>query len=290
VLPKLQENASPAHAVELLRDAARRARNVVGAGYKAADLLVMYQEWAADSERALSSVLIPSELSRLLLTQRYWAARGALAFSGLTTELQTELQARQAQLDLAADEVEAEIRAWAYSGPGFPARRRHALVLDTNILEQHAGELGAYPWSERAQLTEGAITLVIPSVVRDELDRHKLSDNRPRINGVQVELRKQASDALRIIADLFPGADDRAELQTSSKHPSNVYLPVDELTRSRLPIADNEIVADALELLPYAESVTLVSYDTNICLTAARYGLQTLHLRYSELKNREDSG
>ena len=99
----------------------------------------------------------------------------------------------------------------------------------------------------------------------------------------RVELRKQARDALRVITGLFPGAEDRAALEATSIHPVNVYLPVDELSRSRLPIADNEIVADALELKPYAESVTLVSYDINIGLTAARYGLGTLRLRYEDI-------
>jgi len=285
VLPKLQENASPTHAVELLRDAARRAGNVIGAGYKAGDLLVMYQEWAAEGERTLSSVLTPSELSRLLLTQRYWAAKGALAFSGLTTELQTELRARQDALEAAATEIHAEVEQWAYeySSQAFSAKRRHALVLDTNVLEFHSAELATYPWSERAELSEGAITLVIPSVVRDELDGHKLSNNTFKVNGVKVELRKQARDALRVIANLFPDSGDRAELETDLRHDVNVYLPVDELTRSRLPIADNEIVSDALELKPYAESVTLVSYDVNIGLTAARFGLRSLLLRYEDL-------
>jgi hypothetical protein len=245
----------------------------------------MYQEWAAEQERTLSTVLTPSELSRLLLTQRYWAARGALAFSGLTTELQTELQARQEALEAAAVQIDAEVAQWAYdySGPAFPAKRRHALVLDTNVLEFHSGELSTYPWSERAALSEGACTLVIPSVVRDELDGHKLSNNTFKVNGVKVELRKQARDALRVIANLFPESGDRAELEADTPHPVNAYLPVDELTRSRLPIADNEIVSDALELKPYAGSVTLVSYDVNIGLTAARYGLRSLLLRYEDL-------
>ena len=49
--------------------------------------------------------------------------------------------------------------------------------------------------------------------MRDELDGHKLSNNTFKVNGVKVELRKQARDALRVIANFFPDSGDRAELE-----------------------------------------------------------------------------
>ena len=284
MLPILREGVDPAYAAKLLLDAGAAAGNVMGAGSPLVDRFNAYQEWAVNAERLLASVLTPAELARLLQTQRYWALHtGTVTWNGaLATQLTVELVGRQDELKAAGEAIKSELGKWAYSGNGFPARRRHALVLDTNVLEMLGASLGDFPWSQRASLSEGAVTLVIPSVVREELDKHKLSDNRPRINGVQFELRKQARDALRVIGALFPGRDDRARLESATVHPIDVYLPVDELTRVRFPIADNEIVADALELLPYAESVTLVSYDTNISLTAARYGLQTLRLRYED--------
>lgn len=288
-LPTLHPEANPTHAVALLRDAARTAFNLLGAGHDAMSMPGEYLRWAAEQERMLSSVLAADELERLLLTPRYWAVNaapavaGGLALAAAATQLQNEITAREAELNAAAAAIDNEAAAWTYQDDGttFAAKRWHAVVLDTCVLEMHANELATFPWAERAGLTEGAVTLVIPSVVRDELDSHKLSNNKPTINGQQVEIRKQARDALRVIDSLFPNGEPRTALDKSAiRNPVNVFLPVDELTRHRLPSPDNEIVTDALELKPYAESITLASYDTNIGLTAQRYGLGSLRLRY----------
>jgi hypothetical protein len=289
-LPKLHPDANPTLAMAALSDAAREAGNVLGRGFLPADLPGEYLRWAAEQERMLTGVLNADEVARLLLTPRYWAVNsgpavaGGPALAALSLQVQNELVGRQADLEAAGEAIKSEAAEWTYTynGPNFPAHRRHAVVLDTCVLEMLANVLAAYQWSDRAGLSEGALVLVIPSVVRDELDGHKLSNNKPRINGEQVEQRKQARDALRVIDALFPNGDSWAQLDTEGPHPVSVFLPVDELTRHRMPSPDNEIVTDALELKPYAESVTLASYDTNVGLTAERYGLGSLRLRYDD--------
>ncbi|GAB3615429.1 PIN domain-containing protein [Humibacter ginsengisoli] len=289
-LPKLHPEANPTLAAAALNAAAAAAGNVVGRGFPPSELPGEYLRWAAEQERTLTGVLTADETAALLLTPRYWAVNagpavaGGPALAALALQVQNELLGRQTDLAAAAAAITRELELWAYSSEhGFAAQRRHAVVLDTNVLEEHGGNLATYPWGEQSNLSEGAITLVIPSVVRDELDAHKASGNKPWHGEIQVDLRYRARAALRAIDALFPGGESRAALEESpTMHPVNVFLPVDELTRRRLPSPDNEIVMNALELKPYAESVTLASYDTNIGLTAQRYGLRSLRLRYDD--------
>lgn len=289
-LPKLHPEANPTQVVALLREAERTAGNLLGGRFDATSLPGEYLRWAAEQERTLTGVLTADEVARLLLTPRYWAVNagpgvaGERALAALALQIQNELLARQADMAAAAAAIESEAADWAYTynGPNFPAHQRHAVVLDTCVLEMHPHELATKPWDDLAGLAEGAVVLVIPSMVRDELDGHKLSNNKPLINGKQVEHRKQAREALRVIDALFPNGESWAQLDAETLHPVSAFLPVDELTRHRVPSADNEIVANALELKPYAASVTLASYDSNIGFTAQRNGLGSLRLRYED--------
>jgi hypothetical protein len=287
MLPQLATEA-PEHAVTLLRDAAREASNITGASFGPQDRFNAYLKWVTDSERTLGSVLPPAELFRMLLTRRYWTLNGASYVDfgeSLQGQIEVELAARSAAIKDAAAAIEAEIDAWSYQPleGTFASGRLHAIVLDTNALEMHGTELDTFPWSIRGGLSEGGVGLAVPAVVVDELDRHKTSAHLPIIQNKKVKQRNQASLALRMLDQLFPPGHRRVVIHEDPIAPLFAFLQVNDLDHTPLSAPDAEIIAYALGLRPYAASVTLASYDNNICFTAEHLGIKTIRLRYSDL-------
>ncbi|MEN2741673.1 PIN domain-containing protein [Microbacterium sp. X-17] len=285
--PTLREGVSAEHAARLLREAAREAGNVAGRLSAASHSDQDYLDWAHTQASPLASVLPPVEMDRLLFTRRYWATYENATVQGNPYHVRAisqELGDRQAELTAAADALDEVIAEWAYKdAEGAAPARWHALVLDTNVLELHHHHLSELNWWQRLELPEGGLRLIIPSVVRDELDAHKLTSNQPLINRVKVEQRKQASLALRYLNRTVPQGKHGAELDTPVRSRLGLDLQVDELDHRRLPSPDNEIVARALDLVPFAQRVYLASYDNNIRSTAELYGLTTLRLDYADV-------
>lgn len=246
-----------------------------------------YLSWAHAHAGPLASVLPPEEMDRLLFTRRYCATYENVTVNANpyhTQAIAQELAERQAELDAAADALEKAVAEWAYNDPeGLAPHRWHALVLDTNVLELHHQQLSALDWWQKLELVEGGLRLVIPSVVRDELDAHKLSNNQPSINGTKAEQRKQASHAVRLLNRTISQGEHVAALKSPTRSRLELYLQVDELDHRRLPSPDNEIVARALDLAPYAMRVFLASYDNNIRFSAELYGITTLRLDHSDV-------
>ncbi|TFC06539.1 PIN domain-containing protein [Cryobacterium sp. MDB2-33-2] len=283
---------SPTRAVEVLREANRSAGDVFGRGVNVVDLNAGYLAWATAQERMLAGVFGQAEMNSFLTSPRYWAllADQLGDLPHVSGQIYLELNQRMEAMKRAWEEIEETIQLWKVpTSEATFGTDLHAIVLDTNVLLVHSTALGAVEWHDRAGINNvQALSLVVPSIVIDELDDLKTANHSMRINGEKREARSLARVALRFLSDSFVHRQRRVNLPESGDIPRQgaarfMTLQVDPLAHVSLPKADSEIVEQAIALQGYATSVTLASYDTNIVFSARNYGLKTILLRFEDL-------
>lgn len=180
--------------------------------------------------------------------------------------------------------LDDQVADWAYTPPddALAAKRFHALVLDTGVIEEHRSrdELAqlAPQWLERARRQFGGIRLAIAATSLEEIDRHK-SNSGQKMHGGDTLLKTAVRDAQKLLSDLYEAGPHRP-LVEGLWHGIFVSFQVRPLNHRPLPISDNEIIAYALELRPFAESVTFVTYDLGPYVTATQQGLRAMQLQY----------
>ena len=282
VMP-LKPDATPKAAVDALIGAVNAASTVTSA-YELQEKFNKYLEWVTAQERMLGNAYDHDEITQMLFTRRYWALNGATFEDfgpSLSMQIDAEVTARVALFEAERKGIERTVGLWSYqpdlstfADPGV-----HALVLDTNVVEEHPNELAALApqWARDAGDHEGAVGIAIAATVVDELDGHK-SSNQP-MHGTKIQLGSQARAALKELDVYFAGTRSMFQL-ANPRHPVYAYLQARPLDHAPLSIADNDIVSYALELKPFARKVTLISYDRGICFTAAHLGINTLRLTY----------
>lgn len=277
----------PETALEALRSTRQRFENVQSATSPQARY-DGYLLSAAESQRTLANAYGQDAIEALVLgpTFHTFTTGNYLAFGSSTIAiLDHELRYR---IDLLATEqkaVEEQIRLWTYVPPvdTFADHRLHALVLDTGVLEEHhdrsnLAEL-APKWLMDAAGVEGGQRLGIAAVTLEEIDRHKNTGNQ-KMHGTETLLKTAARASQKLLAELY-NAGPRQPLLDVSRHSTFIGFQERRLDHSPLPIADNEVIAYALELEPFAASVTFVSYDLGPCITARQQGLLALQLQYT---------
>ncbi|UFS58710.1 PIN domain-containing protein [Subtercola endophyticus] len=265
--------------LEAIAEALREANNVLGGGGR---VISEYQEWATRHARVLASYITPSSVDSLITTQRYWSllsvntsAVGGQVLVGIVT---LEVQERIADFEAAADSIRRRSQSWAINQFGMAGAAQQAIVLDTNTLLRHSGDLASVPWHGAVDaFPHEGVALAIPIIVVEELDRLKNSNNAMYVNGDKLQARALARTALKMLDREFTGQSTFTTLETigSGVESVNLYatLLIDESDHIRLHSADLEIIDRALELQAYAKNVALATYDQAMLFRARKSGL-----------------
>jgi rRNA-processing protein FCF1 len=268
------ESDSPSRAAADLRDQAREATNVLGAGQGPIEKFNAYLTWATRANTQLAQHLNRDLLNDLVTTPRYWSLQSVepVAYGpALSDVLQNEITARAAALESAASEVDSAIQKWA---------RYAAVVLDTNVFLEVWDVADQINWNTKTDtFPHVPIALVLTSKVLEELDN--LKDRAP-----SQDTRKRAREATKYLEERFPRGQIRqlrAEAWDDMESALGWVLHLDTLDHQPLPKPDSEILSQALRLGPYAASVAIASNDANMRFTARSYNLNAFTVHANEL-------
>ncbi len=241
----------------------------------AGQLVLEYLEWANDTVARLTNQLSEREIERLVFTRRYEhllagaADFGAGYMEKFTNSLvRLELRQRQAAFQDAVRGLQKAID----SSPEVDL----TVVFDTCMFIQHPQELEFIDWAELTGVSTGIISLMVPIVVIDELDRLKESTNK--------QTRYRARRALKAIDSRFPwGGRQDALLHQEGGLRVTAEILFDPPAHTRLPIADDEIVDRALAVRPLVGGeMKLFTYDTGQSTRARHAGLDVEKLSTPE--------
>jgi PhoH-like ATPase len=135
---------------------------------------------------------------------------------------------------------------------------KKTIILDTNVYLTEAGSILAF----------GKSDIAIPTIVLDEIDRHK---HRQDTAGLNARTMNRVLDSLRSKGSLLDGAPvGRGKGRVIAAHFDEKYMPpgVDETD------ADNKIIAVALRLIDEGKDVSVVSRDLNMRVKCDAHGIE----------------
>lgn len=177
----------------------------------------------------------------------------------------SEIEFQLSQLQQAHEQVHSLDR--------LSVRQGKIIVYDTNSL-MHYQDPQSIVWTE---ILSGAVRLVVPLIVLDELDHKRYSGTPKMAERARTAQRKLAA----LLADVSAG--DKVNVPGRPGVTFEVFL--DEPGHRRLQSADDEIVERTLLLQQLGDSpVTLLTHDIGMRLRAQAVGLLTLQLPESAAK------
>lgn len=248
---------SRVHLLSVVEDLVRRAEEVSTAtpARDAIGAFNRYLAWANETARQLGSVVAVRDVERLVLTSRHWALQGLdpAANGDLLNLIWLELdQRKQDLLDLAED-LRQFGRRWSADAAG------RLLVVDTNFYLHHDKSFEEISWREVGAAADGEpVTVVVPLVVVDELDRAKRDD-----------LRARARRTLKMLHEIFIDPSESVLLAELTR----ARLLPDPPGHQRLPDADMEIIDRAISLASLSGLPTsIVTYDVGMSFRAKMAG------------------
>lgn len=147
-------------------------KNVRGRGTTAVDLFNEYLRWANEAVRMLRHSVREADLERLVLTRRYWTIQAmATGPVGMASNLvEVEIDDRTTVFDQARRTTEAEFKRWDERG--------RLVVADTSFYHLHPDKLDEADLSKVIGSREAPISLVVPMVIIDELEKQKTPRRR----------------------------------------------------------------------------------------------------------------
>jgi PIN domain-containing protein len=223
-----------------------------------------------------------SDLNRLVLTERYRLLLAGLVGTMTSTEqpvqrvlnglVSLELDERVEDFQAAIKSLQGQIARW--SGYGY------YVVPDTSFCIHHEDKLEDADFGPLINVWESEVTVLVPMVIVDELDRLKETKDK--------WVRWRAGYTLAVLDRLFAEGTGRARLRAGDVVPGpdgltrgevTVELVVDPPGHVRLPDNDDEIIDRALAIEPLADrKVTLLTYDTGQSMRARHAGLKAVKL------------
>jgi PIN domain len=243
--------------------------------------LLAYLEWTSNTVRIIGSQVSRVDLDRLVMTRRH-----ELLLSGVgnmtSTEIEVqrvvnglvslELDQRVETFDAAIKALDQQIRRWSAYG--------HFVMPDTSFYIEHDQKLEEADFGPLIDVWESPITVLVPIVIVDELDRLKQSKDR--------QVRWRAGYTLAVLDRVFANSASPTRLRAGDVVPGPdglmrsevaIELVFDPPGHARLPINDDEIIDRALAIEPLADrQVTLLTYDTGQSTRARNAGLQAVKL------------
>jgi hypothetical protein len=255
-----------------------------GGGPSTADKrLLAYLEWTSSAARVLGNQIAAADLDYLVLTDRYRLLLSGVAGTLTSTETEVqrvvnglvslELDERVAAFDAVVKALQAQIQRW--SGSGYYA------VPDSSFYIQHADKLEDVDFGPLIDVWQSPVTVLVPIVIVDELDR--LKENKDQ------QVRWRAGYTLAVLDRVFATSAGRARLRAGDVVPGPDGLTRSEVTiemvfdppgHSRLATTDDEIIDRTLAVEALAaRKVTLLTYDTGQSTRARNAGLQVRKLR-----------
>jgi len=264
--------------LDALRTAASTAWNLRGAHGTAIDRFNQYQQWANQEVDRFGRLVPADELDRLVTTRRYWALQtlDPASHGHLTSFVDVEVDERVRVLEREVTDLDRALSRWRNSPDAV-------VVADTNVYLHHPEVFLNVPWRELVPARMGAVQLVIPLLVVDELDRHKRSARSQRSGDGPTALRTRARVTLREIDELFTSTEWTVTLSPAGRLTGLVRasLLLDPPEHARLPDADSELIDRARSLQDLIERpVNLVTYDTGMTFRARAAGLKPIKLAH----------
>jgi PhoH-like ATPase len=132
------------------------------------------------------------------------------------------------------------------------------IILDTNVYLTEAGSI----------LSFGRNNIAIPTIVLDEIDKHK---HRQDTAGLNARTMNRVLDALRSKGSLMDGVSlGRGKGKVFAAHFDKKFLPqgIDQED------SDNKIIAVALRLRDKGHEIVVVSRDLNMRVKCDAYGIE----------------
>jgi PhoH-like ATPase len=135
---------------------------------------------------------------------------------------------------------------------------KKTIILDTNVYLTEAGSILAF----------GKNNIAIPTIVLDEIDKHK---HRQDTAGLNARTMNRVLDALRSKGSLMDGvALGRGKGKVFAAHYDAKFLPAG----MKEDDSDNKIIAVALRLKKKGHEVSVVSRDLNMRVKCDAYGIE----------------
>jgi len=135
---------------------------------------------------------------------------------------------------------------------------KKTIILDTNVYLTEAGSILAF----------GKNNIAIPTIVLDEIDKHK---HRQDTAGLNARTMNRVLDALRSKGSLMQGvALGRGKGKVFAAHYDANFLPAG----MKEDDSDNKIIAVALRLKKKGHEIAVVSRDLNMRVKCDAYGIE----------------
>ena len=254
-----------------------------GTAQNAYERLLAYVEWTSAAVRMLSNQVSNGDLDRLVLTERYRLLLAGLVGTMTSTErpvqrvvnglVSLELDERVADFEAAIKALQGQIARWSAYG-------HYVVVPDTSFYIHHKDKLEDVDFGPLINVWQSEVTVLVPVVIVDELDRLKESKDKL--------VRWRAGYTLAVLDRLFADGVGRARLRAGGVVPGPDGLTRGEVTielvfdppgHVRLPGNDDEIIDRALAVEPLADrKVTLLTYDSGQSTRARNAGLHVIKL------------
>jgi hypothetical protein len=255
----LRPGAEPGQLLALLKKLGLDVLNVRGSGAMAEELFRQYRQWAHNAAGQLTSYVAAEDVTRMVLTRRYWELTAAPA--PLIELIHVELDDRIAMFSSETETFEADIERWSRVGV--------FVVADTSVYIEASDKIEILDFRPLLGVREEPIHLVVPIAVVDELEGLKRHRDK--------HIRWRAGYSLAVLEDRLPSGTGAGRVQEEDFTPlKEGGIPKGEVTTEvlfdppshvRLPIADDEIVARAVAVKTVSNrDVRLLTFDTTMAL------------------------
>jgi PIN domain len=170
-----------------------------GAVQNGYERLLAYVEWTSEAVRMLGNQIGNGDLDRLVLTERYRLLLAGLVGTMTSTErsvqrvvnglVSLELDERVADFEAAIKSLQGQIARWSAYG--------HYAVPDTSFYIHHKDKLTEVDFGPLIDVWQSEVTVLVPIVIVDELDRLKASKDKDK------RVRWRAGYTLAVLDRLF---------------------------------------------------------------------------------------
>ena len=135
---------------------------------------------------------------------------------------------------------------------------KKTIILDTNVYLTEAGSILAF----------GKKNIAIPTIVLDEIDKHK---HRQDTAGLNARTMNRVLDALRSKGSLMDGVSlGRGKGKVFAAHFDESFMPPGINQED----SDNKIIAIALRLKNKGHEISVVSRDLNMRVKCDAHGIE----------------